>query len=90
MTTRTRSATTAEAAVRTLRLLMTGYQLWGRKSSTEVSALASMLRLSRLELADVMRHLTDEGLVAVDASEHVVLTRAGVDALDLLPPTMMA
>ncbi|HYD48795.1 MAG TPA: hypothetical protein VEB21_10625 [Terriglobales bacterium] len=83
------SCSTSEAAVRSLRILMTGYQLWGDHSATEIHALAAIVRVPREELIAVIDELAAEGLVRIEARQKVTLTNAGARALDLYPESLM-
>lgn len=82
------SRSSSETAVRSLRILMLGYQLWGSRSATDIEDLAGMLRLPPQQVSAVLDELIAEGLIRLDArGAAVTLTRAGACALDIDPPS---
>ena len=66
-----------------LRMLMIGYQFWGRSSSFEVQHLSTFLRTTEARLRAALAYLTTEGLVSLDTTAGTVrLSDSG--ARDLL------
>ncbi len=81
--TESRERSHGELAFGVLKVLMTGYRLWGADSVVGLCDLRVVLRASNPGLHHVARFLVDEGLVDFDSgAETVRLTADG--AQDLL------
>lgn len=82
-TTRSLGAISApETAVRSMRVLMTGYQLWGQRSRIEVEDLAGIIKTPSAQLRTVLAELVSAGLVSLDrGADSVTLTESGRHAL---------
>lgn len=72
-----------------MKLLMTGYQLWGARSATGIDDMAGILRVSRADLDPIVDLLIAEGWVLRSGDPALLtLTEEGARALALESDTI--